>query len=276
MIRIPAMAVLGLVLGILMIFGGGRVWGAPTPEEAQRFFTRGLTAVEMAHSPADFAAAARELEKAKQIAPHWPEVYFNLGLIYKKSGKYDLAINNLRGYLKLVPEAKDAGQVREAIYRLEFLRERSNIAGVWKADATAGKVSCTPSGYLVTGGTGLSSHFPIDDLQLEITSGPQGDQARILSSRFRFGALLKDAPFTALTQTEKGIFIDRAVMYTCGSDTMPDLCPWEVRLELEWADDDTLTGRILTSGIGKDAVYEWGRVKTIQCTGSVILRRQER
>jgi hypothetical protein len=65
-------------------------------------------------------------------------------------------------------------------------------------------------------------------------------------------------------------------MYTCGSDTMPDLCPWEVRLELEWADDDTLTGRILTSGIGKDAVYEWGRVKTIQCTGSVILRRQER
>jgi len=62
----------------------------------------------MAKSTADYEAAARKLEKAKQLAPQWQEVYHNLGMLYEKTGNYDGAIENFRGYLKLVPTSPSA------------------------------------------------------------------------------------------------------------------------------------------------------------------------
>lgn len=52
-------------------------------EEARRYMARGQAAMKMAKSTADYEAAARELEKAKQLAPQWPEVYHNLAQLYE-------------------------------------------------------------------------------------------------------------------------------------------------------------------------------------------------
>jgi lipoprotein NlpI len=68
-------------------------------------------------------------EKVAQLAPQWPDVYYNLGLLLEKTGNYDDAIQNFRTYLQLAPASPDAHQVRETIYKLEYKRERSNIGG---------------------------------------------------------------------------------------------------------------------------------------------------
>jgi len=51
-------------------------------EEAQRYMARGMAAVEMAETPKDYERAVREFEQAAQLAPNWPDVYFNLSSRY--------------------------------------------------------------------------------------------------------------------------------------------------------------------------------------------------
>lgn len=56
-------------------------------EEAQRYFNRGMAAVEIAKSPDDYALAIKEFEKAIRLAPEWPDVYYNLGMVQEKAGR---------------------------------------------------------------------------------------------------------------------------------------------------------------------------------------------
>jgi tetratricopeptide (TPR) repeat protein len=92
--------------------------------EAKRHFDRGMAAVEMAKSPDDYAAAIKEFTQAAALAPDWPDVYYNLGLVQEKAGKYRDAITSLKQYRRLAPNASDAQIVQSLIYKLEFKAEQ--------------------------------------------------------------------------------------------------------------------------------------------------------
>ena len=94
-------------------------------DEAMRHFDRGQAAVEMAKTPADYEDAVREFEKAARLAPDWPDVYYNLGLIQEKVGKRADAIRNLTKYLELSPNANDSREVKKFIAKIEYKMEKA-------------------------------------------------------------------------------------------------------------------------------------------------------
>jgi len=104
-------------------------------EDAKRYFDRAMAAVEMG----DSEGAIREFEKAKSLAPNWPDVYYNLGMVQEKAEKYDDAAANLKQYLRLAPKAKNAAAVKSHINKLEYKAEKAeeekfilqSIAGRW-------------------------------------------------------------------------------------------------------------------------------------------------
>lgn len=97
--------------------------GQDVSEEARRHFDRGMAAIEMAKSPADIETAIKEFEQAKKLAPDWPEVYYNLGLVQEKAGKFADAAANLKQYIRLAPNASDAAAVKSLINKLEYKAE---------------------------------------------------------------------------------------------------------------------------------------------------------
>jgi len=90
------------------------------PDEAMRHFNRGMAAVEMAVSQDDYQLAVDEFRQALALAPDWAEARYNLGLVQEKAGNYRDAVNSLRRYLQLAPNAPDAAQVRTMADKLEF------------------------------------------------------------------------------------------------------------------------------------------------------------
>ncbi len=108
-------------------------------EEAVRHFDRGLVAVEMAKTNADYEDAIREFEQAVRLAPDWPDAYYNLGMVQEKVGKYEEAIRSYEQYLRLAPDADDAKAVKRRInkleYKVELMSEQadipSRIKGKW-------------------------------------------------------------------------------------------------------------------------------------------------
>jgi len=143
-------------------------------------------------STADYEDAVREFEKAKALAPDWPDVYYNLGMIFEKTGDYEGAINNLKTYLRLAPSSSDAKQVQEMIYKLEYKRERSNIEGIWRVDKSELNVKCRPNDFHIAPGGVSNSQFIVEDIYLEIKKESNGYKARILSSKSRYGHFLPE------------------------------------------------------------------------------------
>jgi len=111
------------------------------------YFNRGEAAVEMAKSSADYKDAVKEFKKAAAIAPNWPDVYYNIGLIQEKIGIYNDAITNLTKYLKLSPNASDAGKVKKFIAKIEYKMEKTEgYKRVYKI-MTSGVYRLAPKGY---------------------------------------------------------------------------------------------------------------------------------
>jgi tetratricopeptide (TPR) repeat protein len=104
--------------------------------------SRGEAAVESAQSSGDFKSAIAEFEKACALAPNWPNPFFNLGIVQENAGDFDGAIKNLKRYLELAPNANDAAEVKTRIYKLEYKKERSNIAGNCRVDQNESKAEC--------------------------------------------------------------------------------------------------------------------------------------
>lgn len=100
-------------------------------QEAQRYFDRGMAAVEMANSPNDYVPAINEFKQAISLAPDWPDAYYNLGMVQEKAGKHADAIASLRQYLRLAPDADDAATVTKLVNKLEYKAEQE----VTKEDA---------------------------------------------------------------------------------------------------------------------------------------------
>jgi tetratricopeptide (TPR) repeat protein len=108
-------------------------------DEAKRYFARGVAAVEMAKSPSDYESAINEFGQAVNLAPNWPDVYYNLGLVQEKAEKYGDAIISLRQYLRLAPNASDAEDVKALIAKNEYKNEKllkekekfQSVIGTW-------------------------------------------------------------------------------------------------------------------------------------------------
>jgi tetratricopeptide (TPR) repeat protein len=94
------MRVTAISLAIAFCLSIGHANAQNISDEAMHHFDRGQAAVEMAKSPTDYEDAIKEFEKAATLAPDWPDVYYNLGLIQEKLRKYDDAIKNLTKYLE--------------------------------------------------------------------------------------------------------------------------------------------------------------------------------
>lgn len=106
---------------------------------AQKHFDRGIAAVESAKTTEDFEDAAKEFETAKSLAKDWPDVYYNLGIVYDNLEKYDDALVNLKYYLQLKSSAEDADEVESMINKIEYKKEKANekenkfnlVVGTW-------------------------------------------------------------------------------------------------------------------------------------------------
>jgi tetratricopeptide (TPR) repeat protein len=108
----------------ILFFGIALSFGQTVSEEAKRHFDRGMAAVEMAKSPEDYKAAIKEFEQAARLAPDWPDVYYNLGMVQEKAEKYSDAIRSLKQYLRLAPNASDAETVKTLINKLEYKQDQ--------------------------------------------------------------------------------------------------------------------------------------------------------
>lgn len=97
----------------------------PPSEEAIRSFNRGMAAVEMATDVEDYALAIEEFQKAQALAPDWPDIYYNLGMIQERAGKFHAAVASWRTYVQLAPNAPDVDAVRTLIDKTEFKAEQS-------------------------------------------------------------------------------------------------------------------------------------------------------
>lgn len=93
-------------------------------DEARRHLNRGMAAVEMVKDPADYDLAIEEFQKAQALAPDWADVYYNLGLIQEKAGKFREAVVTLRKYLQLAPGSPEAAEVRTLADKAEFKAEQ--------------------------------------------------------------------------------------------------------------------------------------------------------
>jgi tetratricopeptide (TPR) repeat protein len=130
------MRILSLGLAVVFCLSIGITNAQNISDEAMRYFDRGQAAVEMAKTQADYEDAIKEFEKAAKLAPEWPDVYYNLGLIQEKIGKYSDAIKNLTKYLELSPNASDSREVKKFIAKIEYKMEKAleaaKIRNWWK------------------------------------------------------------------------------------------------------------------------------------------------
>lgn len=85
------------------------------PEEAVRFKVQAEGAVHEKR----FDDAADLYDEALGIAPWWPAGHYNRGLILGELKDYDEAVDELKRYLKVDPEAANARAVQLKIYEWE-------------------------------------------------------------------------------------------------------------------------------------------------------------
>lgn len=69
----------------------------------------------------NYKQAIEFYEKAIQVDPTNPMVYNNQALLFVMVGRYDEAINRMKKYLKLLPDAADARAAQDKIYEWEAM-----------------------------------------------------------------------------------------------------------------------------------------------------------
>ncbi len=74
----------------------------------------------------DFDSAMDHYESALEIQPTWPAGWFNLALIRSETNAYADAIDSMKHYLELVPDAPDAKDAREQMIIWEEKQRRSS------------------------------------------------------------------------------------------------------------------------------------------------------
>jgi tetratricopeptide (TPR) repeat protein len=85
------------------------------PEEAHKYAVQGDFAVEKKNLP----IAAERYADALKVAPWWPEGHFKRGLVLADLEQYDEAIGEMKKYLLLAPNGKEARAAQDNIYKWE-------------------------------------------------------------------------------------------------------------------------------------------------------------
>ncbi|MBI3777669.1 MAG: ankyrin repeat domain-containing protein [Gammaproteobacteria bacterium] len=85
------------------------------PEEARKYKVQAEAAVR----DRQFKQAADAYRKALDVAPWWPEGYFNRALVLSEIGDYKAAVREMKRYLILVPNAANARAAQDKIYDWE-------------------------------------------------------------------------------------------------------------------------------------------------------------
>jgi tetratricopeptide (TPR) repeat protein len=85
--------------------------------------------VKNANSPADFGPAVDAYEKATNLAPWVPELYYNLGVVQEKAGAPELASESFKLYLAADPDASDRDKVLARLGGLEVQQEKKQQGG---------------------------------------------------------------------------------------------------------------------------------------------------
>jgi tetratricopeptide (TPR) repeat protein len=93
---------------------------AQLPEEARRYVMR----AEMATKESKFDDALKEYKEAIKIVPFSPALYKAIALNYEALKDYRQAIKNMNIYLDLYPEAPDAREAKDQIYKWEYMLEK--------------------------------------------------------------------------------------------------------------------------------------------------------
>ncbi|MCX8026661.1 MAG: tetratricopeptide repeat protein [Thermodesulfovibrionales bacterium] len=89
-------------------------------DDARRHFLH----AEVLFSNNKFEEAIEELNRASQIQPFNPQIYFNKAVVYEKVSDYSKAIENMEIYLQLNPNATNAQTIRDQIYKWRFMLEK--------------------------------------------------------------------------------------------------------------------------------------------------------
>ena len=208
-------------------------WGQAVSEEARRHMVRGQAAVGIARTWQDYKIAIEEFEQAAKLAPDWPEIYYNLGVVQEKAGQYGEAVGNLKKYLALAPDASDAEQVRELVYKVEEeereLLDPNSLVGIWWIDLPGSADSSA-------------------DWRFEIRNNNGKVEARALAE-LSWEAHLPKGKFVPIQWDGKTLKISRAVSYGCDSSVDPNWCPSEATYNLTRVSADRLEGEIEVSGV---------------------------
>lgn len=95
-----------------------------TPEDAKRYMARGAAAVEIANTQEDFGRAAAEFKKAIRVAPWLANAYYNLGVVQEKASLFEAAMRSYKLYLLSTPSEREAKEIQQRIFGLEYKAER--------------------------------------------------------------------------------------------------------------------------------------------------------
>ena len=93
------------------------------PEEAHKYDVQGDFAVEKKN----LAAAADRYGEALKIAPWWPEGHFKRGVILADIERYDEGVDEMKKFLLLAPDAKEARAAQDNIYKWESVGSWANV-----------------------------------------------------------------------------------------------------------------------------------------------------
>jgi tetratricopeptide (TPR) repeat protein len=149
------------------------------PEEAHKYAVQGDFAVDKKN----LTAAVDRYAEALRIAPWWPEGHFRRGRILADMERYGEAVDEMKKFLLLAPEAKEARDAQDNIYKWESAAAWAGSGGA----AAAGPAGAPISVASVKRGDGK---FTV----IEVTPFSQGEGLRLSQAfvtSFRTG--LRDA-----------------------------------------------------------------------------------
>jgi tetratricopeptide (TPR) repeat protein len=92
--------------------------------EAVAAFDRGVSMARMER----YAAAEAAFETAVREQPDWPPAVYNVGVVSARRGDRDKAVEHLRRYLTLAPDAPDVADVARTLGRWEVVPEERRLA----------------------------------------------------------------------------------------------------------------------------------------------------
>jgi tetratricopeptide (TPR) repeat protein len=103
---------------------------------AEQLMREGISALKHARNTDDLEEVEKKFQKASNLAPWWPDPYYNLGLVTEQLRKFEEAISIFELYLLAAPDSQDADAIKQKISDLKYAKK--DMAEVDKHIKSAG------------------------------------------------------------------------------------------------------------------------------------------